>query len=294
MSAIFISHSNKDNVAAANLKQQLTRKGYQSVFLDFDPQDGIPPGRDWERELYQQLRSCQAVIVLCSKHSMASPWCFAEITHAKALGKPIFPIKVTPCRIITILTGSQFLDFTRNKKECYERLWRGLKTAGLDPTSAYDWDTRRCPYPGLMSFQEVDAPVFFGRDEDIHRGLELLNRLRQFGGTRSIMILGPSGSGKSSLVRAGLLPRLRMNPDQWLVIEPFRPREHPFQEFAIALANTFRQAGETRNWQDIRIELEKAAATEMAATSTAWRKKESLLCTALLVYHSFIRSDHPT
>jgi hypothetical protein len=32
--------------------------------------------------------------VLCSAHSMASPWCFAEITHARALGKPVFPLRI--------------------------------------------------------------------------------------------------------------------------------------------------------------------------------------------------------
>ena len=74
MSAIFISHSSKDNSVAAELKGRLEKQGHRSVFLDFDPELGIPSGRNWERELYRQLRSCQAVIVLCSKHSMSSRW----------------------------------------------------------------------------------------------------------------------------------------------------------------------------------------------------------------------------
>ena len=55
MGAIFSSHSSKDDSVAAELKCRLENEGHRSVFLDFDPEQGIPPGRDWERELYRQL-----------------------------------------------------------------------------------------------------------------------------------------------------------------------------------------------------------------------------------------------
>jgi hypothetical protein len=262
MSEIFISHSSKDNAIAAELKHRLEAQGHTSVFLDFDPDIGIPPGRNWEQELYHKLRSCQAIIVLCSKDSMASQWVFAEITHAKALGKHIFPIKVGDCTINTVLMATQVLDLTANQEEAYQQLWRGLKSAGLDPANAFDWDGSRPPYPGLMAFQEADAAVFFGRDNEIHQGLELLNRLRQFGGARAVMVLGSSGSGKSSLVLAGLLPRLRRNKDQWLVVDPFRPQEHPFQELAIVLAAAFKKYGQVRDWRDICDSLQQAATAE--------------------------------
>ena len=61
----------------------------------------------------------------------------------------------------------------------------------------------RCPYRGLHAFEEGDAELFFGRDADIQR---LVERLKT---TRFLAVVGPSGSGKSSLVRAGLLPSLR-------------------------------------------------------------------------------------
>jgi hypothetical protein len=51
-----------------------------------------------------------------------------------------------------------------------------------------------------MAFQEVDAAVFFGRDTEIQEGLELLNRLHQFGGARIMMILGSSFSPSGDLV----------------------------------------------------------------------------------------------
>ena len=83
VSAIFISHSSADATVADELARRLEAEGHRSVFLDFDPERGIPAGRNWERELYDQLRSCQAMVVLCSKASMASKWCFAEVIHAR-------------------------------------------------------------------------------------------------------------------------------------------------------------------------------------------------------------------
>jgi WD40 repeat protein len=58
------------------------------------------------------------------------------------------------------------------------------------------------PFPGLRSFEPDEVDLFFGREEQID---ELLSRLQD---TRFIAVLGTSGSGKSSLVRAGLLPSL--------------------------------------------------------------------------------------
>ena len=95
MASIFLSHSSQDNEVAADLSRRLKEHGYDSLFLDFDPDSGIKAGRDWERELYRNLKLAGAVVVLCSPHSMASRWCFVEIAQAKALGKPIFPVTIS-------------------------------------------------------------------------------------------------------------------------------------------------------------------------------------------------------
>jgi len=58
------------------------------------------------------------------------------------------------------------------------------------------------PFPGLRPFNFEDNHLFFGRDEQI---TELASRLRK---NRFVAVVGTSGSGKSSLVRAGLLPEL--------------------------------------------------------------------------------------
>ena len=64
MTAIFISHSSADRVAAEDMKRWLEAQGHTSLFLDFDVESGIKAGADWEQTLYQKLRQCQAVIAL--------------------------------------------------------------------------------------------------------------------------------------------------------------------------------------------------------------------------------------
>jgi hypothetical protein len=59
------------------------------------------------------------------------------------------------------------------------------------------------PFPGLRHFTEADAPIFFGRNTETK---ELLNKIASH---RFVVVIGASGSGKSSLVAAGVLPRLK-------------------------------------------------------------------------------------
>jgi WD40 repeat protein/transcriptional regulator with XRE-family HTH domain/energy-coupling factor transporter ATP-binding protein EcfA2 len=70
------------------------------------------------------------------------------------------------------------------------------------PVAATGLRDARCPYRGLQFFEEEHAELFFGRSADLQRLLEELKT------TRFVAVVGPSGSGKSSLARAGLLPAL--------------------------------------------------------------------------------------
>jgi len=88
-------------------------------------------------------------------------------------------------------------------------------------------DSRPCPYRGLSAFREEDAQFFFGR-EDLTR--ELVAAVQDY---KIVPAIGPSGSGKSSAVFAGLIPQLR-SQQNWL-IEAFRPKTYPFNELARAL-----------------------------------------------------------
>lgn len=92
------------------------------------------------------------------------------------------------------------------------------------------------PYKGLRAFQEADAADFFGRAGMTER---LLSRLSEKGdSSRFLVIVGPSGSGKSSLVRAGLLPALRggaLASSPHPFIADLLPGTHPLEELEAAL-----------------------------------------------------------
>lgn len=94
MAALFVSHSSTDQVATERVSQRLRAEGVGALFVDFDPEHGIPGGRNWERELYAQIRQADAVVFLSSPASVASQWCFAEVALARLLAKPVFPY---PC-----------------------------------------------------------------------------------------------------------------------------------------------------------------------------------------------------
>jgi WD40 repeat protein len=183
------------------------------------------------------------------------------------LGKHLFPIKTTTCQIPPLLSDVQVTDLTVNPAEGYQSIWSGLKKVGLDPMELFDWDGSRPPYPGLLAFQEQDAAVYFGRNDAIQATMETFNRLQRLGGAGLVLVLGASGSGKSSLVRAGVAPRLKRDKDRWLVLEPFRPFGRPFDELAIVLANAFASFGDPRDWKGIRGILNAAAADTADASS---------------------------
>lgn len=84
-----------------------------------------------------------------------------------------------------------------------------------------------CPYKGLLSFQEEDAEFFFGRESEITQLHAII--LRQ----PLTFVIGPSGSGKSSLIFAGLIPKLR-SEDEWFIVKT-RPGNKPFYRLAEAL-----------------------------------------------------------
>ncbi|MBW4533661.1 MAG: TIR domain-containing protein [Pleurocapsa minor HA4230-MV1] len=90
-----------------------------------------------------------------------------------------------------------------------------------------------CPYPGMSPFSENDEGRFFGRDEEIE---ELLGRLRLH--PFLTVVIGPSGSGKSSLVFAGLIPKLKVSglfgTGQWC-IRSLRPGTSPLANLQAVL-----------------------------------------------------------
>jgi hypothetical protein len=108
------------------------------------------------------------------------------------------------------------------------------------------------PYRGLNAFEEQDSDLFFGREDAVAEALDLMSvRLQRWG---TLVVSGVSGAGKSSLVRAGMLPVLRRTglravPEaaSWPCLV-FTPTSDPLQELAVRVAPLVRiDAGELRD-----------------------------------------------
>ncbi len=115
------------------------------------------------------------------------------------------------------------------------------------------------PYKGLRAFSEADAAEFFGRDRLVDRMVQHLHRDGPAG--RLLVAVGPSGSGKSSVVRAGLLPALRAGrvtgSQRWFVTTMV-PGAHPFEELESALARV--ATDRTSGWAEALVADERGIA----------------------------------
>ena len=87
------------------------------------------------------------------------------------------------------------------------------------------------PYLGLQTYTEAHSNLFFGREKHVQA-------LQASVATQPLtVVVAPSGAGKSSLVLAGLLPRLRQQPQRWEILSPFRPGTAPLRALLDALGN---------------------------------------------------------
>ena len=93
--------------------------------------------------------------------------------------------------------------------------------------SYFSWppenDLKRAPYRGLRPLEAEDAGIFFGRDGPIIEALDELRGLRETTPPRLLVVLGASGAGKSSFLRAGLFPRLKRDDCSFLPLPVIRP-----------------------------------------------------------------------
>ena len=250
MSKIFISHSSRDNAKALAVAQWLEQNGWGEYFLDITPTRGLAPGERWQAALKTATDRCEIVLVLISPAWRDSKWCLAEFLQAKQLGKTIVGVIVEPTPIETLLkeltaewqlcdlqsgveqqTFHVFQDQIVPPTEVslsaagLAGLKQGLQKVGLDPL-VFPWppahDPERVPYRGLKALEAEDAAVFFGREAPLIRAMDTLRRMED-GGERFFVILGASGSGKSSFMRAGLWPRLKRDDRHFLTLPVIRP-----------------------------------------------------------------------
>jgi hypothetical protein len=257
MPAIFISHSSSDVVLAGEIKDWLANLGYENIFLDFDKDTGVDIGEQWEHRLYREIERSQAVILIVTPAWLRSKWCFAEYTQARSRGKVIFPIITSPEGKLQIAPEIQAVRYEQWNEEGRRQLASRIRAITSEVARGFAWDKSRPPYPGMLAFEREDAAVFFDRDDEVREVSRELDSARVTGGERLLLILGASGSGKSSLMKAGVLPLVSRDAASWMVLPTFRPEQSPLT----ALAKAFAAA---------------------LGTPTAWRRWRALQCVAIM------------
>jgi formylglycine-generating enzyme required for sulfatase activity len=295
MARVFLSHSSGNNAEAIALRDWLIGHGWDDLFLDLDPERGLKAGERWQAALKQAAERCELVIFLVSPEWAGSKWCLAEFLLAKNLNKRIFGVIVEPTPLSDLPTEMtaewQLVDLTAGKrdhkvtvklppgdkngdiafaKDGLERLRIGLVRAGLD-ARYFAWppehDPDRAPYRGLEPLEAEDAGIFFGRDGSTVVGLDLLRGLREAAPPRLLVILGASGAGKSSFLRAGLLPRLARESQHFLPLPVIRP-EHAVLTGEAGLVASLEKAVKEAGLGRTRTEIRKAVGSGAASVAS--------------------------
>ncbi|MCP4385313.1 MAG: TIR domain-containing protein [Hyphomicrobiales bacterium] len=289
MARIFLSHSSANNPEAAALRDWLVAEGWDDLFLDLDPQRGIVAGERWERALNEAANRCEAVLFLVSQDWLASAWCLKEFHLAAKLNKRMFGVLVEDVAIDTLppeVTATwQLVDLAAGSdhemfraalpdgseahvtfsKAGLARLKAGLTRAGLD-ARFFAWppadEPDRPPYRGLKPLEAEDTGIFFGREAPTIETLDRMRGLSEGAPPRFLVILGASGAGKSSFLRAGLLPRLTRDDRAFLPLPIVRPdRAALFGETGVVrgLESACRAAGLKRTRAKIKEAIESGA-----------------------------------
>jgi tetratricopeptide (TPR) repeat protein len=239
---VFLSYSRADSSIASEINDFL-RAAKLKVFFD---RNELLPGRRWMDDLEKAIGASRSAIVLVGPNGLGNTQQYerqlALIRHAQ---EPTFPVIPTllpgttdpPASFLNILTWVDLRDLgeARNDPEkkhtLLQALVKAVSAGGTDTGGAY---AALCPYRGLDAFREEDAALYFGRGSVNDPNTPLGELVRKIGEHNFVAIVGRSGSGKSSLVFAGLLPTLRQRRDQFWDIVSLRPGADPLRALAEA------------------------------------------------------------
>jgi hypothetical protein len=239
---VFLSHNYRDKPIVERIAEQLRREGVRPFLDVWD----LTPGGRWQRELFDGLLGSRTCALFVGPHAYGQ-WQLEELELALVQANKredfrVFPVLLPgvedpfdPQRLPPFLATRTWVDLRGGADGRQALQWLLNAIAGVAPGPATPIEPVEgvVPYRGLEAFEEQHAELFFGRERDVQRLLEILKA------SPLLCVVGPSGCGKSSLVRAGLIPRLRDGalPDVGeCEVCVLRPGAHPLQALATQLA----------------------------------------------------------
>lgn len=240
---VFLSHNSADKAAVVEIGRRLRDEAGLRPFIDVWH---LVPGEPWQEALENALGASAACAVFLGPSGFGT-WENEEMRAALNRRVSDQEFRVIPVilpgaslpergRLPPFLGRLTWVDFRNGTDDgdALDRLVRALRgEAPTGPDVTADTDDIPCPFRGLEVFDEEHADYYFGREALTQH---LVERLRD---DRFLAVIGPSGSGKSSLVRAGLVPQVRKGAlpgsASWPVVI-IRPGPHPIEALAARFA----------------------------------------------------------
>ncbi len=237
---LFLSYNSRDRAAVVRVRELLAERNI-SAFFD---RDQLGAGSRWISLLENGIYGARGVVV-CIGPDKLGDWQEMEVHFAlvrqineKKAGRqfPVIPLILpgaTPEKEIGFLELYTWVDLRKRLDDpvAIDELARAVR--GEADTQKFEASVELCPYRALQAFREQDEKLFFGRERFAE---QLLAKARDEN-LKLIAVVGPSGSGKSSVVQAGLLPLLRSErpPHPSWETAIFTPGNAPFHNLAAAL-----------------------------------------------------------
>lgn len=253
--SVFLSYSGSDRLTVEALARKLSSHGIKP-WLD---RWNLVPGEPFQPEIERAIASCAACAVLIGRSDLG-PWQNEEMRLAiqrrveEGRGRLRSSFRVIPVLLPEserpaksalpgFLQGLTWVEFRGSVDD--ELALRRL-VAGIEGREPHDNENgvvavQECPYRGLRTFREEDTRHFFGRSAQIGWMLSALRPLRGSGGERRFLaVSGASGGGKSSVVRAGLIPEIRSGAlpgsSTWPIVV-IQPGADPLESLAMGFVD---------------------------------------------------------
>jgi len=258
----FLSFNSGDRTVVRDIARRLDEAhradGSGSLEFFFDERD-MEGGHPVQPQLADALRRSQAGVVFLGAHGLG-PWQDAELQVMSARQRRDSGFRIIPVLLpgfdrpryeeypqVDFLFLNPWVEFLRDTSEDrpLRTLLAHISGRTLLPEAGKFQGQR--PYRGLLTFTEKFSRFFFGRENITGWLVDRLRReIRVPRGVRFLSVLGPSGTGKSSVVRAGMVPRIRegvIEGSSGWKIAVLKPESDPLKSLAISLAALFPEPG---------------------------------------------------